>query len=147
MTEIIDEDVERAARALFEGDYSPCPWSSALSEDRDQYLATARAALLAALPEIERRVREECAKVFDRPHKLSVTRYHEGFRAHECKVIDAPHLGSVYVDLFVDGTFPENMTEIELVGKIVAVDYTHPFISIASNPRIDAAAIRKEPRT
>jgi hypothetical protein len=42
-----------------------------------------------------------------------------------------------YVDLFVDGTLPnEYQTAEDLIGMVVEVDYLTPHIEIASNPRV-----------
>ena len=61
-------DVETVARAIFESDGQD--WAE-VGTARPWYLAAAAAALAAATPLIEARVREECAQAadaFDAPH-------------------------------------------------------------------------------
>ena len=43
---------------------------------------------------------------------------------------------SQFVDLMVNGDFPEDFDPTELVGKTVEVERIHPYIAIAHNVKI-----------
>ena len=72
----------------------------------------------------------------DNQHRLEVVGYHKSYRALECRVLGDNSPSRIFVDLLVDGTLPDGVTAGSLIGKIVEVDNTYPYISIAANPRI-----------
>jgi hypothetical protein len=67
-------------------------------------------------------------------HRLFVKAYNKHFRAHEC-IVDGTKL-RVFVDLLIDGSFPEDVTAASLVGSTVEVDFTYGFLFLAMCPRV-----------
>jgi hypothetical protein len=65
-------------------------------------------------------------------HYFKVIRYSERHLCHVCKDATGRHL----IDLMVDGGFPDT-DPVQLVGKVISVSYTHPFISSGVDVKVE----------
>ena len=67
-------------------------------------------------------------------HFYEVLSYDEKNMAHKCK--DHSNQEEHLIDLFINGDLKDRK-EKEIVGKIISVDYTYPWLSIAMGVRIE----------